>query len=299
MQDGFIFYNSFLQAVESIPDEGIQLEAYKAIAQYGINGIAPDDDVNFIVKALFSVIKPQIDANNKRRAAGKKGGQSTPKDNSKHTSRNSTSTLAEESKHTSQSDASILAENDKHTCTEKEAKGKGKEKGKVKAKEKAKGNGNVKDTHKEKAKDTPARKLSTLSTEHDRYNIVAEHWNDLARAFNLPAVEPFGQLAGIHGGKDKRAQAVDRLNEKHTIGEILKTMDNIAASDFLQGKNDSGWRASLDWFLDPENFRRTQEGNYASKASRYAKTQAKANIAKLAEKLGDHAITDVKVFADV
>lgn len=277
MNDGFIFYQSFLQAVDAIPDEAIQLEAYRAICNYGIKGETPPDDVNFITKALFSVIKPQIDANNKRRAAGKKGGQSTPKEQHKRTSQNSASTLAKENKHPSQDSASTLAEDDKHTCTKKEAKEKvkGKEKVKDKAKEKAKDQCKVKDTHKEKAQASSARKHSS----HDRYETVVNHWNEMARVFHLPTATP------ITKNTDIRARNLDLLNHMYTITDILTTMDSIASSDFLQGKSPSGWTVSLDWFLDPDHFRQIREGHFESKAKKDAKAQAEENAKRLAEKL--------------
>jgi len=72
--EGFIFYHSFDQMIDSIPDEKLQLETYKMICKYALYGLEPQTD-NWLLRALFSAVKPQIDANNKRRANGKKGGR--------------------------------------------------------------------------------------------------------------------------------------------------------------------------------------------------------------------------------
>jgi len=72
--EGFIFYQSFDQMINSMPDEKLQLETYKLISKYALYGQEPQTD-NWLLRALFSVIKPQIDANNKRRTNGKKGGR--------------------------------------------------------------------------------------------------------------------------------------------------------------------------------------------------------------------------------
>lgn len=75
MNESFVFYRSFAEAIESLP-----AEQYKAImialTQYALNGDTPDLS-DAVVKALFTLMKPQIDANQKRRDAGKKGGEQT------------------------------------------------------------------------------------------------------------------------------------------------------------------------------------------------------------------------------
>ena len=71
--DGFIFYESFAEAINLLPTED-QLEAYKAICSYGITGELPEFDSN-AAQAIFIMAKPQIDANQKRRAGGATGGR--------------------------------------------------------------------------------------------------------------------------------------------------------------------------------------------------------------------------------
>ena len=70
--DGFIFYASFFEAISEL-EEADQLAVYNAVCQYGLFGIEPE--CSGTVKAMFRLIKPQIDANTKRREAGKKGGE--------------------------------------------------------------------------------------------------------------------------------------------------------------------------------------------------------------------------------
>jgi hypothetical protein len=36
----------------------------------------------------------------------------------------------------------------------------------------------------------------------------------------------------------------------------------IAAAPHLRGENDRGWRADLDWVIEPANFQRISEGRY-------------------------------------
>ena len=67
-----IFYESFYEAIRELPDAD-RLAAYDAICKYGCTGEIPD--VKGIVKVVFTLVKPQIDANERRAASGKKGGR--------------------------------------------------------------------------------------------------------------------------------------------------------------------------------------------------------------------------------
>ena len=71
-RDGFVFYRSFAEAL-ALVDEQTQLQCYRAIVNYGIYGIEPVLDG--IALAVFTLVKPQIDANNKRYTSGTKGGR--------------------------------------------------------------------------------------------------------------------------------------------------------------------------------------------------------------------------------
>lgn len=62
-RDSFIFYRSFYEAISELNDED-QLKIYKAIAEYSLNFNC--DDLSGIPKTIFILIKPQLDANNKR-----------------------------------------------------------------------------------------------------------------------------------------------------------------------------------------------------------------------------------------
>lgn len=73
MNESFVFYKSFADAIENLP-----AEQYKAIVvaltTYALNGEEPDLSDPY-VKALFTLMKPQVDANNRKREAGRKGGE--------------------------------------------------------------------------------------------------------------------------------------------------------------------------------------------------------------------------------
>lgn len=72
MSEGFVFYQSFADALEALPAEDYK-ECVSALCKYAINGEEPETD-NPFVKMFFTLARPQVDANNKRREAGKNGG---------------------------------------------------------------------------------------------------------------------------------------------------------------------------------------------------------------------------------
>lgn len=74
MRDGFIFYESFRDAMRDLPAE-TQLVLYNAIADYALYDEVPDFGNDGIAKGFFALMRPQIDANNRRRDVGARGGR--------------------------------------------------------------------------------------------------------------------------------------------------------------------------------------------------------------------------------
>lgn len=72
MRNNFIFYASFYDALKDV-DDLVRLHIYDAIALYVIEGAEPE--LVGVESALFKLIKPQLDANQKRYENGKKGGR--------------------------------------------------------------------------------------------------------------------------------------------------------------------------------------------------------------------------------
>lgn len=98
MNESFVFYRSFAEAIEDLPAE--QFKAIMvALSHYALDGEELDNS-DPIVKAMLTLMRPQIDANNRRRESGSKGGKqnkATPKQseaNSKQSEANSKQTEA-------------------------------------------------------------------------------------------------------------------------------------------------------------------------------------------------------------
>ena len=71
-RESFIFYKSFADAIDDLPDNE-QLLLYKAIKEFSLNGT--EIDLQGQAKTLWKLIKPQLIANNKKFSDGTKGGR--------------------------------------------------------------------------------------------------------------------------------------------------------------------------------------------------------------------------------
>lgn len=72
-RNSFVFYASWLNAIRELPRD-IQGEVLTAIVEYGLLGETTDNLKPF-AKAILSIVKPQIDANNQKYTNGQKGAE--------------------------------------------------------------------------------------------------------------------------------------------------------------------------------------------------------------------------------
>ena len=77
-RESFIFYRSFFDSLVGM-DDATQGRCLMAMADYALNGMEPVMTPE--VRMFFTLVKPQIDANNKRYENGSKGGR--PKNQNK------------------------------------------------------------------------------------------------------------------------------------------------------------------------------------------------------------------------
>jgi hypothetical protein len=95
MDESFVFYKSFMDAVQDLPPE-VRCEAYEAIMTYSFTGEEPE--MSQIARIVFRMAKPQLDANKDRRKNAKKGGEAK-RDKAK----------AEQKKSTAEKDSAVLS----------------------------------------------------------------------------------------------------------------------------------------------------------------------------------------------
>lgn len=88
--------------------------------------------------------------------------------------------------------------------------------------------------------------------------LVIDEWNDL----EIYGIKPISKISNT----SKRYKALQARIREYTEDDVIKAIDKIRHSKFLQGKNDKGWMITFDWFVAPNNFPKVLEGNYDDKS---------------------------------
>lgn len=120
---------------------------------------------------------------------------------------------------------------------------------------------------------------------------VIEEWNKL-------------QEVGINPIRDikpssKRYLLLKGRIREYGIDEVLNAINNVRDSDFLRGENNRGWMITFDWFVKPNNFLKTLEGNYNKEGQHGTTRTAQRHVKPLIpfEQCGGSEISDTP-FAD-
>lgn len=194
MRDGFIFYESFRNAMKGLPAE-TQLLLYNAIADYGLYDTEPDFGSDGIACGFFTLMRPQIDANNRRRDVGARGGRPTK---SQGLEPNEIQAETDEKPNDNQS-VTEAKPNDNQAVTE----AKPKEKEKAKEKDKVKANENVKENAKAFCAGTPRHFTKPMVAEIREYCRERGNGVDPQRFFDF--YEAKGWRVGNQPMKDWQA----------------------------------------------------------------------------------------------
>lgn len=64
---------------------------------------------------------------------------------------------------------------------------------------------------------------------------------------------------------DARRKAINARLKTYSLDDFKEMFTKAEASDFLKGKNDKNWSATLDWLLKDSNFAKVLDGNYDNK----------------------------------
>lgn len=84
---------------------------------------------------------------------------------------------------------------------------------------------------------------------------ILDEWNTLS-VYGIKQVSKIDSQSKRYGNLNARLK-------QYGIDDVLKAIDNIRHSDFLQGKhNGKQWQITFDWFVLPSNFPKVLEGNY-------------------------------------
>ena len=222
-RDGMVFYRSFYESVIALPED-MQLEAVKAIIEYGLDGKEPVGQG--IAKAMYMMAKPQIDANNKRYQNGVKGGRPARDEGS------SAETREEPSNNRNVTGKEPIKN---QTGTEPEPKEKDKEKEK---------------DNKKSISDEIPEKTDAFSAQ---FATIRELYNSVCGSYP--------RLVKLSDARKRAIRA--RLRSGYTIEDFKRLFELAETSDFLKGKNNRNWSATFDWLIADSNMAKVLDGNYS------------------------------------
>lgn len=233
MADSFVFYRSFYEAIKDESDDVIA-SCVKALCTYALDEEEPELDAS--TRIFFRLVKAQIDANNRKRESGRKGGAKSKHDEaseSKHEASesndeaNTSNTEASESKH----EANVNA----NANVNVNANEKGKE-------------------SKEKSAAVAADPLRPSNTD---YQTIVDAYNRTCVSF--PSVKFLS---------DSRKKAIHARLNTYSLGDFQTMFEKAEKSDFLKGANDRNWSANFDWMIKDANFAKILDGNYDNGTAR-------------------------------
>ena len=88
---------------------------------------------------------------------------------------------------------------------------------------------------------------------------VISSWNELSEY----GIAPISRITA----SSKRYNCLKARLREYGKDAVLKAIENIKTSDFLQGKVKNDWIITFDWFVLPSNFPKVLEGNYNKRSN--------------------------------
>ena len=86
--------------------------------------------------------------------------------------------------------------------------------------------------------------------------LIMKKWNELPES--IPKIMTLGK-------NTKRYKSLKSRVEEFGEDNVLRAINNVSRSNFLQGDNNRKWTVDFDWFIRPNNFIKVLEGNYENK----------------------------------
>ena len=243
MKQSMIFYASWKEAIKGLPD-GVRLEVYEAAVDFAMTGNVPE--LSAMAAMVFPFIRQDIERDSEsydklcemRRKIGKLGG--APKGNQNARKNNQNNQVVEiTTKTTKASENNQNNLNDITTSSNSLSKEKN----------------SLQSSKRKSAEADPIAAGKEEKADAPDFRKLADFFNDELRRNGsiIPTIR------SIDGQRRSGTMARIREHGKPAFAEAVK---KAAASDFLNGKNDSGWVADFDWIIKPNNFIKVLEGNY-------------------------------------
>lgn len=104
---------------------------------------------------------------------------------------------------------------------------------------------------------------TNVSTSNSRSNSTRHDDIDYEKLINFFNSKTNGVFGNVRYPISEKRRGMIRARIREYGKEAFAEMINLAVnSNFLKGDNKSGFRASLDWMIKPNNFQKIIEGNY-------------------------------------
>lgn len=233
-RESFVFYRSFRDAF-CVLDKDVRLRMYEAIIDYGLDLIEPHFEG--IEKVLWTLIRPQLEANNKRFENGCKGGAPIGNQNARKQPKNNQKITEKQPKNNQKQPNVNVNENVNVNVNENE-------------------NVNTKEIN-SFGSTSPNAKIDSQEPKIDFLRILD--------AWNTALAERHSVIPKIRGIKSTRRKHISARCREYGEEVFFEMIRKAVASDFLNGKNQRGWIATIDWCVLPTNFQKIIDGNYDNK----------------------------------
>lgn len=247
-RESAIFYRSFYEAIKLQPKE-IQADLYNALLEYTFTGELPESD-NLMVQGFFILMKPQIDANNKKYEDGRKGGRPKKEKTSGFEENENSKTSGFENNKTIKTSGFENCENSKTSGYEKSEMVSDFEKPNVNDND----NVNVNENENENENENVNVNENENVNEKHSYQLIADMYN--ATCVTLP------KCTTLSESRKKALRA--RLNH-YGIDDFQRLFEKANESSFLTGANNNNWTANFDWLIKDANMAKVLDGNYDNK----------------------------------
>lgn len=103
-----------------------------------------------------------------------------------------------------------------------------------------------------------------------------------------------GKLPKVKHSNKHRDRKIKAVWAQQTPPEWTATVQKMAASDFCNGKSNTGWKASFDFLVKPESWLKVNEGKYDNNkgVAHTRATQIYDNLDRLEQKINQDEVKD-------
>lgn len=271
-----IFYKNHYETILRLPPEK-QLIIFKAVFDYAFYGkITEFKEEDFACGIIFDLIKPQIDANNRKYQNGKLGGR--PKNNQNETkmkpkiNQTKTKTKPNENVNVNVNENNNINNNISDSSIEEKEKEKEVQLDIVdyceqKEQEEKQKFGVVENITKKDLMNSDRTKITTSDSNSVILKDVKNWWNNFGEV--VAGLDPIIHIMGL-----RKDELLARIMDCGGVDNFKKQVENGIMklvnedNEFFFGKNQRKWKINIDWIIKENNFARLVEGTLPKEAPR-------------------------------